>query len=389
MSNRNRRPERSRALPKTGVMVSRAYAPNPTLEKLLASMPLGTKHWRSVLGALVKMHNYRHAKKDKGVSIQTMHDRRSFLFSFFTELNKETRFHIDPRQLGNRHIEEMVSRWLARGLATATIHNYLSNLRCFAEWINKPGMVRPPEVYVGSDSPHAHRHQVPTSDKSWTAKDVDIAALINQCAKHDAWVGLQLELCWRFALRPKEARHFRPHGAVVARDSATPADAAAFPGVEEFVRIAHGTKGGRPRDVPIVSDEQRDLLARLQNLVPVGGYVGRPGHTAEQNRARFYYVVRRHGIARDALGVVAHGLRHQAANDRFEVLADQPSPVRGGDASSEAAHEARTMVARMLGHARERAAAFYLGSSRTKVATPDDASAEGTDEAGGDECNPA
>lgn len=388
MSNRNRRPARSRALPKTGVMISRAYAPNPPLEKLLASMPLGTKHWRSVLGALVKMHNYRHATKSKGVSIQTMHDRRSFLFAFFTELNKETRFHIDPRQLGNRHIEEMVSRWLARGLATATIHNYLSNLRFFAEWINKPGMVRPPEHYVGSSSPHAHRQQVPTSDKSWTAKDVDIAALIDQCAKHDPWVGLQLELCWRFALRPKEARHFRPHGAVVARDLAIPADAAAFPGVEEFLRIAHGTKGGRPRDVPLVSSEQRDLLARLQAMVPVGGYVGRPGHTAEQNRARFYYVVRCHGIARDALGVVAHGLRHQAANDRFEELADQPSPVRGGEGCGDGAHEARTMVARMLGHARERAAAFYLGSSRAKVTTPDASMAEGTDEAGGDECSP-
>ncbi len=389
MSNRKRRSQRSGALPKTGAMVSRAYAPNPTLEKLLAMMPLGTKHWRTVLGALVKMHNYRHATKDKGVSLQTMRDRKSFLFSFFGELNRETRFHIDPRQLGNRHIEEMVSRWVDRGLATATIHNYLSNLRFFAEWINKPGMVRPPEHYVGSGSPHAHRQQVPTSDKSWSANNVDIAATIEQCSKQDAWVGLQLELCWRFALRPKEARHFRPHGAVVDRSAAIPADAAAFPGVEEFVRIAHGTKGGRPRDVPLVSDEQRDLLARLQLLVQVGGYVGRPGHTADQNRSRFYYVVRRHGIARDGLGVVAHGLRHQAANDRFEELADHPSPVRGGDGSGEGAQEARTMVARMLGHARERAAAFYLGSSRTKATAPDDSADKGVDEAGGDECNPA
>ena len=43
-------------------------------------------------------------------------------------------------------------------------------------WIGKAGMVLPPEHYVGSDSPHAHRKQVATEDKSWSAKHIDIKA---------------------------------------------------------------------------------------------------------------------------------------------------------------------------------------------------------------------
>ena len=39
--------------------------------------------------------------------------------------------------------------------------------------------------------------------------------------------------------------------------------------------------------------------------MPPGGYVGRPDKTAKQNQHRFYYVVRRHGISRKDLGVVA------------------------------------------------------------------------------------
>jgi len=87
-----------------------------------------------------------------------------------------------------------------------------------------------------------------------------------------------------FGARPKEARNFRPHGALIPRALAFERDAAADPECEEFVRFSQGTKGGRPRDDPLQRPEQRELLARLQATVAKGWFVGRPDRTAAQTR---------------------------------------------------------------------------------------------------------
>ena len=330
---------------------------------ILSRLPIGTRDFIRVVGAILKKHNHEHALKHKGVSYKTMLDRQRFLVAFFRELRRETKFmNLDPRQLGNRHIEEMVARWVERGLATATLHNYLSFLRTYAGWIGKPGMVREPQYYVGPESPHAHRIQVATSDKSWTAMKVDISAKIAEIGAFDPWVGMQLELCAEFGMRPKEARHFRPHGSIIKRDEANPRDTAPFPECAEFVRVKHGTKGGRPRDVPLMTDAQRELLARVTAAVPSGMFVGRPDHTSKQSQSRFYYVIRKFGVSRDQLGVVAHGLRHQKVNDRYEEDCGAPSPVRGGTGRPFGDGRARERGAKLLGHSRLRATTPYVGA---------------------------
>ncbi|MBY0366041.1 tyrosine-type recombinase/integrase [Roseateles aquatilis] len=335
-------------------------------DAILARLPMGTRDYVRVLGAILLKHNHEHSAKHKGVSFKTMRDRERFLVSFFRELRRTTQYRrVDPRQLANRHIEAMLERWLARKLATATIHNYLSFLRTFAGWIGKPGMVREPQHYVGSESQHAHRSQVATRDHSWSAHEVDIASKIAEIAALDSWVGLQVELCAAFGMRGKEARHFRLHGAVIAREAANPRDATAFPECNAFLRIVHGTKGGRPRDVPIRTDAQRELLERVAASVAPGMYVGRPGMTAQQSQSRFYYVIRKCGISKKQLGVVAHGLRHQHVNDAFEADAGAPSPVRGATSRAAGDEAARQRAARLLGHNRLQVTSCYLGSPST------------------------
>ena len=330
--------------------------------RVLADLPIGTSDYLRVLGAVLKQHNHLHSAKHKGVSYKTMHDRDKFLTSFFRHLRKHTPYRdIDPRHLANRHVEHMVGVWVAKGLSTGSIHNYLSCLRTFAGWIGKPGMVREPGFYLGPDSPHVHRKQLATRDHSWTAKDVDIEATIAEIRIADPWVGFQLELCYRFALRAKEARHFRPHEALIPRERAKPQDAAAFPECAQFVRIEHGTKGGRRRDVPVTTPEQLALLVQLQANVPIGQYVGRPELTALQSQWRFYNVLRKFGVTKKALGVVAHGLRHQRVNDDFEADAGEPSPVRSRDATAQ--EHARLRASRLLGHSRTRITGSYIGSS--------------------------
>ena len=331
---------------------------------ILSSLPVGTPDYLRVLGAILKKYNHLHSTKHKGVSFKTMLDRQRLYASFFRELRHHTPYrNLDPRQLANRHIEAMVERWVARGLATATIHNYLSFLRSYGGWIGKAGMVREPQYYVGTESPHAHRSQVATFDHSWVAKSVDINAKIAEVSAFDTWVGLQLELCARFGMRPKEARHFRPHGAVIPRAAAIARDADAFPEHDTFLHISHGTKGGRPRDVPITSDAQRELLSRVTEAVASGMYVGRPGCTSTQNSTRFYYVIRKFGISKDQLGVVAHGLRHQHVNDAFQNDTSCVSPVRGATARPANDDQARQRAARRLGHNRPGVTSCYLGSN--------------------------
>ena len=332
--------------------------------EILAALPLGTRDYIRVLGAILKRHNHEHAAKHKGVSFKTRLDRQRFLAAFFRELRRNTPYtNLDPRQLAGRHVTHMVKRWVDRDLSTATIHNYLSFLRTYSGWIGKPGMVYEPEVYVGADSPHAHRHQAATTDSSWTAKDVDIPAKIAEIAAHDPWVAVQLELCAAFGMRGNEARHFRPHEAVIPREEANSRDANAFPECDTFVRLDHGTKGGRLRDVPLATESQRALIDRVKAMVTPGMYVGPPGVTSVQSQAHFYYVIRKFGISKKDLGVVAHGLRHQHVNDAFENDAGGPSPVRGATEKMPLDEHARNRAARLLGHNRVQVTSCYLGSN--------------------------
>ena len=129
------------------------------------------------------------------------------------------------------------------------------------------------------------------------------------------------------------------------------------------VNLVRGTKGGRRREVPIDSDIKRSTIDAARRLVPnADAPLARPDRTLEQNRNRFYTVIRKFGITRKKLNVTAHGLRHQYGNDRYEDLAGRPSPVRGGGyIGRDVDRCARLGVARELGHARENITSCYFG----------------------------
>jgi integrase len=334
-------------------------------QHLIDTAPKGVWDWKPLLAAILRVHNHKHSALAKVVSHKTMLERRNFYFQFWQDVRRNTRFKTaDPRYLKHRHVEAVTKLWAERKLAVATVHNYLSFLRTYASWIDRPGLVRDVATYFGEDSHYVDRERGAQEDRSWAAKGVDAEAKIAEVGAYDPWVGLQLELCYRFGMRAKESRHFRPHEAVVPRELAHPRDAEHFPDCERFVRLRHGTKGGRLRDVPVRTAEQRDLIERLLRTVAPGQYVGHPGRTWKQNMNRFYFVLARFGITRAALGVTAHGLRHQHANDRYEELAAEPSPVRGGAGAGEADRPARLAVAAELGHSRRAVTNAYLGASQ-------------------------
>jgi hypothetical protein len=166
----------------------------------------------------------------------------------------------------------------------------------------------------------------------------------------------------RASRRDRAVRFAPAHGPIIQRDEANPRDTAPFPECAEFVRVKHGTKGGRPRDVPLTTDAQRELLARVTAAVPSGMFVGRPDHTSAQSATRFYYVIRRFGVSKDQLGVVAHGLRHQKGQRRVSRRLRLSFARARRHSRHLGDSRARERAARLLGHSRQRATTSYIGA---------------------------
>jgi integrase len=348
-------------------------------------VPPGASHeqqppWKRKLQAKIDEHNRKHGRKPKGVSNKTMHERASSLFRSFGLLRR-LGFQIDPDHLAGRHIQALVDYWtcnarvadrcgqhgvamLERAHSAAYIQQQLSFLRVYADsWIAKPGMVHPLASYV--DEPARFRRSgVATEDRSWDGNAVEFKRIVEKVAAIDARVAAQLALLLAFGLRRKEAVMFKPHVAVVSRHD-VPASQHVSERYAAILRIERGTKGGRLRLVEIRNDEQRLALERVLPFAPhASSHLGHPGISLKQCLKRFDNVMRKAGVTRRQLGVTAHGLRHQFAQEFHVELTDVRAPIRGGDACADAAtlNAALLEIARQLGHNRPAITCAYLGS---------------------------
>ena len=336
--------------------------------------------WKRHLQDKIDTHNRQHGRKPKGVSNRTMHERACSLFRSFTLLRR-LGFQIDPANLAGRHIRVLVDYWAGnrrvadlcrqRGVAmlerphsTPYIAQQLSFLRVYADtWIGKPGMVHPLADYV-EDPTRFKRSYTAKEDRSWEGNAVDFKSVVEAVAAIDPRVAAQLALLLAFGLRRKEAVMFMPHVAVVSREN-VPASQHASDCYAAFLRIERGTKGGRLRFVAIRNDDQRKALDLALPFAPhPSSHLGHPGLTLKQCLKRFDNVMRKARVTREQLGVTAHGLRHQFAQEFHVELTDVQAPVCGGDACADPAtlNAALLEIARQLGHNRAQIVNAYCGS---------------------------
>ena len=179
--------------------------------------------------------------------------------------------------LRRKHAVALVKEWQRQGRSTGTMKNRMAHLRWWAKRIGRPGVV-PSNTELGI----ARRDYVTNEDKSVVLEPEKLALV------RDSHVAMALRLEAAFGLRREEAIKFRP-----ARDDRG-----------DRIRLKGSTtKGGRPREVPVLKDSQRKLLDEARRLVG-GGALIPPNRNYRQQLKIYESQTREAGLYR------MHGVRH-------------------------------------------------------------------------------
>lgn len=242
------------------------------------------------------------------------------------------------RSLKPKHVEAMVTGWRGRGLSSGTIKNRMAWLRDWAEDVGKPNIIPRDNADLGI--PDRRRHG---GNLAHVTSDAALAALPYR-------MQLAMRLQMLFGLRLEESLKFR----VAQADQGT-------------VLALQGSwcKGGRFREVPVMTADQRALLAELRRECGTGSLIP-DGMKYITYRRRVQFTAVRHGIRH------VHGHRHWYAQQRYLALIGRPCPAAGGPgcevltpAQRAAELRARLQIGRELGHDRDDVTATYLGPRRT------------------------
>lgn len=239
-----------------------------------------------------------------------------------------------PTSLKPKHIESLVTRWKEENISDATLKNRMAHLRWWAETIGKPGLVAKDNTHYG------------INQRSFVAADSKATTLDKLEKITDPYVRLSLELQRAFGLRREEAIKFKPSYADKG---------------DRIQLKASWAKGGRPREIPIRNEHQREILNKAHNLVQSRSLIPPDKRYIDQLRTYERHTTRT-GMDRN------HGLRHAYAQERYLELTGYLAPAVGGPNSKELTpeqreldHQARLQISQELGHGREEITAVYLG----------------------------
>jgi hypothetical protein len=286
----------------------------------------------------------RHNKDGSGVT-RTQREQR--LCSMARDLNELGYRNMAARSLKPKHVDALVAHWQDSGLSAGTIKNRMSDLRWWAEKIGKRRVVAKDNDHYGIE----HRVYVTNEtkareldharlDPTWRSPDGKLEGV------SDTHVAMSLRLQQAFGLRREESIKLAPGYADRG---------------DHLTLKPSWCKGGRGREVPIRTAEQRELLEEARGLAGDGSLIPADRRYVDQRR-RYERECVRAGLNRN------HGLRHTYAQDRYRDLTGWAPPAAGGPRATQLSREqrqqdreARLQVSRELGHEREQITAVYLG----------------------------
>jgi len=269
-------------------------------------------------------------------SFGTQSERERALTLMANQLHALGFHNMQATSLKPEHVEALVEHWKAEDLSAGTIKNRMSHLRWWAEKVDKSNVIA-----KGNDSYGiADRKFVTNVSKGVTLQEGQLDKI------SDPYSRLSLETQRLLACRREESIKF----------NVSYADRG-----DKVVLKASWCKGGRAREIPIRTAEQRALLEAIKALCGKGSLIPADS-TYIQQRNRFTYQCEKAGIH----GV--HGLRHAYAQARYQELTGWACPALGGPTSRQLSaeqkdidREARLTISRELGHEREQVTAIYLG----------------------------
>ena len=241
------------------------------------------------------------------------------------------------RSLKPKHVDSLVKGWLQQDLAIGTIKNRMAVLRWWAEKVDKQNVVARSNEHYGIPD----RQFVTNESRARTVDRQELEKI------EDTYVRMSLALQQAFGLRREEAIKFIP----------------SFADRGDHITLKSSwTKGGRERDVPVRTDEQRAVLHRARLLAGTGSLI--PGERTYVQQLHLYErQTSNAGLSK------LHGLRHAYAQRRYEELTGWKSPAAAGPASRTLSpgqkvmdRVARQTISEELGHSRRQISSVYLGT---------------------------
>ena len=275
-------------------------------------------------------------QRNRDGSYATQVARERILTLIANQLHEMGFRNMNVQSLKPKHVEALVEGWKSKGLSAGTLKNRMTELRWWAEKTGKENIIARSNDHYGI----ADRKYVTNVSKARELSAGDLARVT------DPYTQASLKLQAAFGLRREESIKIRPDGAnrgdkLVLKDS--------------------WTKGGRAREIPIRTDEQRQVLAEANLLAGKGSLIP-ADKTYVQQLKRYEDQCAKAGIHH------AHGHRHHYAQDRYQILTGRAAPAAGGPRSrdltpsqKETDCKARLTISRELGHDREQITAIYLG----------------------------
>jgi integrase len=269
------------------------------------------KNFKKILKKNIKQHNWKKSRGKGPVSFETYDKRKAMLIGGFTLLLVLGYKIKSPENFREYHMKILAHEWERLGIKD--IQTWISAFRVYAGWIGKGGMIKESKRYV-RDPESVKRSYVAKEDKkTWSGKSIDVKTKIREVGLLDPRVALILEIMFLFGLRIKEALLFRPHKADRGN----------------YLDINRGTKGGRPRISDIDTPEKRAVIDRAKEIASRKSSSLIPDDkNYEPYRKKFYRICNKAGIGQ-RFGIVPHGLRHEYANQRYQQLTGQETPIKG------------------------------------------------------------
>lgn len=274
--------------------------------------------------------------RNRDGSYATQAKRMHHLMLFANQLDALGFRGMNAHSLKPKHVETLIKNWQQQELGVGTIKNRLAVLRWWAQKVDKQNVVARSNDHYGIPD----RQFVTNESRATSVSASDLEKI------RDPYVRMSLELQCVFGLRREEAIKFTPSYADRG---------------DHIALKPTWTKGGKERDVPVRTEEQREVLNRANRLAEGGALIA-----ADRNYVQQLRVYERHTA--DAGLSKMHGLRHAYAQRRYEELTGWKSPAAGGPVTRALSpgqkvvdRHARQTISRELGHEREQITSVYLG----------------------------